>query len=208
MRNAKAKKFFQTVSYLPYFISWILVYSIAINIFGETTGVLNQALVRFHIVEKPIAYMNAPNLFYPFTVFLSVWKTTGWSSIIFLAAITGVDTTLYESAAVDGAGRLQRIWHITLPSILPAIVTVLIINIGAMLGGGMGGSNFEISQLFGNGVNSPTADIIQTYSFTMGLSKGRFAYATAVDMVQSLLSIILVISSNWAAKKLSGESLF
>jgi putative aldouronate transport system permease protein len=160
------------------------------------------------IISKPIPFMNSPDLFYGFTVGLSVWKTTGWSSIIFLASITSIDTALYESAAVDGAGRLARIWHITLPSILPAIVTVLIINIGAMLGGGMGGSNFEISQLFGNNGNSSTADIIQTYSFTMGLSKGRFSFATAVDICQSVISITLVVASNALAKKISGEGLF
>lgn len=208
MRWPLAKRFFQTISYLPHFISWVLVYTIAYNLFGETSGLINQSMVKYGLIAKPIPYLNSAELFYPFTVFLSIWKTAGWSSIIFLAAITSVDTALYESAAVDGAGRLVRISHITLPSILPAIVTVLIINIGSMLGGGMGGSNFEISQLFGNGANSSTADIIQTYSFTMGLSKGRFAYATAVDMCQSIISIILVVSSNALAKNISGEGLF
>jgi putative aldouronate transport system permease protein len=208
VNNAFFKRLFQTISYLPHFISWVLVYTIAFNLFSENRGIINEIFLRLGFIKQPIQFMSSPNLFYGFTVSLSVWKSAGWSSIIFLAAITSVDQALYESAAVDGAGRLARIWHITLPGMLPAIVTVLIINIGAMLGGGMGGSNFEISQLFSNPGNSSASDIIQTYSFTMGLSKGRFAFSTAVDMCQSFISIVLVVSSNWAAKKISGEGLF
>jgi putative aldouronate transport system permease protein len=208
VRAVFVKRFIQTISYLPHFISWMLVYSIALNLFSENNGVVNDILLKSGLVKKAIPFMNSPDLFYGFAIGLSVWKTTGWSSIIFLAAIMSIDATLYEAAAVDGAGRLSRIWHITLPSMLPAVVTVLIINIGAMLGGGMGGSNFEISQLFGNAGNETTADIIQTYSFTMGLSKGRFAFATAVDMCQSAISIVLVITSNALSKKISGVGLF
>ncbi len=204
VRASHAKRIFQTVSYLPYFISWTLVYTLSMQMFGEKMGVVNQLLLSLRLVDRPVPFLTSPELFYGFAVFLSVWKMTGWSAILFLAAITGVDPTLYEAASVDGAGRLRRIWHITLPSILPSIVTVLIINIGSLLGGGMGGSNFELSYLFGNAANSATADIIQTYSFTMGLSKGRFAFATAVDLCQSVLSIVLVLSSNWIAKRVSG----
>jgi putative aldouronate transport system permease protein len=208
VRQTLAKRIFQTISYLPYFISWALVYTIAYNMFSTKIGVVNTAAMQLGLIQEPIAYMTSEKLFYGFAVFLSVWKTTGWSAIIFLAAISGVDTALYEAAAVDGGGRLKRIWNVTLPSILPAIVTVLIINIGALLGGGMGGSNFELSYLFGNSSNAATSDIIQTYSFTMGLSKGRFAFATAVDLCQCILSVMLVLSSNWLAGRVSGNSLF
>lgn len=208
MRNQRAKRVFQTISYLPHFVSMVLVYTIAFNLLGESNGVVNQMLLSLGLVSSPIPFLNSPDMFYGLAVFMSVWKTTGWSSIIFLAAISGVDPTLYEASAIDGAGRLKRIWHITLPSILPAVVTVLIINIGSMLGGGMGGSNFEFSKLFGNASNAATADIIQTYSFTMGLSKGRFAFSTAVDLCQSIVSLILVVSSNALSKKISGIGLF
>lgn len=204
VRVSKAKRVFQTISYLPYFISWTLVYTLSMQMLGEKMGVVNQLLQALSLIDKPIPFLSSPDLFYGLAVFLSVWKMTGWSAILFLAAISGVDPTLFEAAAVDGAGRLRSIWHITLPSIMPAIVTVLIINIGSLLGGGMGGSNFELSYLFGNAANSATADIIQTYSFTMGLSKGRFAFATAVDLCQSVISIVLVLFSNWLAKKVSG----
>ena len=204
MRNRAAKRIYQTISYLPHFISWALVYTISYNMFGENMGVVNVMMQRIGLISSPIPYMTDARYFYGFAVFLSIWKTAGWSAIVFLAAISGIDPGLYEAASVDGAGRLRRIWNVTLPSILPAVVTVLIINVGALLGGGMGGSNFELSYLFGNGSNSSTADIIQTYSFTMGLSKGRFAFATAVDFCQSVVSVILVLSSNWIAKRVSG----
>lgn len=208
MRNVWAKRVFQTISYLPHFVSMVLVYTIATNLLGTTNGVVNEVLISMGIINEGIPLLTSPDYFYGLAVFISVWKTTGWSSIIFLAAISGTDATLYEAAAVDGAGRLKRVWHITLPSILPAVVTVLIINIGSMLGGGMGGSNFEFSQLFGNSSNSAAADIIQTYSFNMGLSKGRFSFATAVDLCQSVISIIMVISSNALCKRISGMGLF
>ncbi len=208
MRNRYAKRVFQTISYLPHFVSMVLVYTIALNLLSESGGVVNEALVKLGLAKEPIPFLNSADLFWGLSVGMSVWKTTGWSSIIFLAAISGVDPTLYEAAAIDGAGRLKRVWHVTMPSILPAVVTVLIINIGSMLGGGMGGSNFEFSKLFGNTSNAATADIIQTYSFTMGLSKGRFAFSTAVDLCQSIVSVILVISSNMISKKISGIGLF
>ena len=113
-----------------------------------------------------------------------------------------------EAARIDGAGRLKRIWHITLPGIKGSIVTVLILSIGSFLGGGMVGSNFEQSFLMGNTVNNATSEIIQTYAFKMGMAQGRFSYATAVDLVQSVISIVLVIISNQVAKKVSGEGLF
>lgn len=207
VRGKRLKRLYQTISYLPHFISWALVYTIAYNMFSENMGVVNELLKATGVTQSSIPFMTDPDYFYGFAVFLSVWKTTGWSAIIFLAAISGIDPGLYEAAAVDGASRLRRIWHITLPSILPSVVTVLIINIGSLLGGGMGGSNFELSYLFGNAKNSSTADIIQTYSFTMGLSQGRFAFATAVDLCQSIISVILVVTSNKIAKKVSGIGL-
>ena len=208
VRHKGAKRVMQTVSYLPHFISWVLVYTISLYILGEQNGVINSVLTKLNLVSEPLPFMSSDKMFYGLAIMLSLWKTTGWSAIIFLASITNVDPALYEAAAVDGANRLRRVWHVTLPGILPAIVTVLVINIGAMLGGGMGGSNFEISYMFGNVTNCETSSIIQTYSFTMGLSKGRFAFATAVDLCQSVISIFMVITSNWAAKKISGSGLF
>ncbi len=208
LRSRFAKRIFQTISYLPHFVSMVLVYTIAYNLLSENNGAVNALLLGLGLVDTPIPFLSSPDLFYGLAVGISIWKTTGWSSIIFLAAIAGVDPTLYEAAAMDGASRIKRVYHITLPSILPAVVTVLIINIGSMLGGGMGGSNFEFSKLFGNASNAEMADIIQTYSFNMGLSKGRFAFATAVDLCQSLISLVLVALSNAISRRVSGISLY
>ena len=206
--NKPFKRLIQTASYLPNFVSWVLVYGISSALLSQNSGVINQLLVKLGIVSHGIPFLTDPDYFWGTTVVLSIWKSSGWWAIIFLAAISGIDSTLYEAAGIDGAGRLKRIWHITLPGIKGSIVTVLILSIGSFLGGGMVGSNFEQSFLMGNTVNNATSEIIQTYAFKMGMAQGRFSYATAVDLIQSVLSIFLVIISNQAAKKVSGEGLF
>lgn len=207
-KNRPFKRFIQTVSYLPNFVSWVLVYGISTALLAQGSGVINQILINLGIIEKGIPFLTDPDMFWGTSVVLSIWKSSGWWAIIFLAAISGIDATLYEAANIDGAGRLQRIWYITLPGIKGSVVTVLILSIGSFLGGGMVGSNFEQSFLMGNTVNNATSEIIQTYAFKMGMAQGRFSYATAVDLVQSMVSIILILISNKVAKKISGEGLF
>ncbi len=132
----------------------------------------------------------------------------GWWTIIFLAAITGISNDYYEAAQIDGASRMQRILFITLPCIKSTIVVVLIMTMGNLFGGGLSGSNFEQSYLLGNSLNAATSDIIQTYVFDVGLSQGRYAYATAVGLIQSVISLILIFVSNFASKKMAGSGLF
>ena len=200
------RRFVQTASYLPHFISWVLVYNITFAFFSENTGVVNIILVRLGILDKAVPFMTGPKYFLPMAVALAVWKTTGWSAIIFLAAISGVDPTLYEAASIDGAGRIRRILHITFPGIKGAVITILILSIGNLFR--PGGTNFEQSYLFGNALNSSTSEIIQTYAFKMGLANGRFSYATAVDLFQSLIAIMLIMLSNFVAKKTTGTSIY
>jgi len=206
--NSFFKRLVQTASYLPNFISWILVYGISTALFSESFGVVNQVLKNLGIIEKGIPFLTRPDLFWVMAVVLSIWKSSGWWAIIFLAAISNIDPNLYEAAICDGAGRLKRIWYITLPGIKGAIITVLILSLGSFLGGGMVGSNFEQSFLMGNNVNNSTSEIIQTYAFKMGMAQGRFSYATAVDLMQSVISITLIFISNAVAKKITGEGLF
>lgn len=208
MRSKRFKKLVQTVSYLPNFISWILLYTIATAFLNTNTGIVNEVLTKLGWIDAPIPFLTSPDHFYGVAVFLAMWKNSGYWAIIFLAAISGIDAQLYEAAEIDGAGRLARIWHITLPGIKPAIVTVLILSIGSLLGGGMGGSNFDQAYIFGNTFNNSASEILQTYAFKSGLSNGRFAYATAVDLFQSMISIVLILTSNWGAKKLTGEGIF
>ena len=159
-------------------------------------------------MASAIPFLSEPKFFYGVAVFFSVWKNSGYWAIIFLAAISGIDSQLYEAAEIDGASRLKRLWYITLPGIKSSVVTVLILSIGGLLGGGMGGSNFEQAYLFGNTVNYTTSEILQTYAFKTGLSQGRFAYATAVDLFQSVISVCLVVTANLVARKTTGEGLF
>lgn len=208
VHNQPFKRVVQTISYLPNFISWVLVYGICNVLLSEQSGVINQLLISAGFIEKGIPFMTDPGMFWGFSVVLAIWKNSGWWTIIFLSAISSIDPNLYEAAMCDGAGRLQRIWHITLPGIKGSVVTVLILSIGSFLGGGMVGSNFEQSFLMGNNMNNATSEIIQTYAFKMGMAEGRFSYATAVDLIQSLISITLILVSNKVVKKVSGESIF
>lgn len=207
MRFINYKKIVQTCSYLPHFISWVIVSGISFR-FLSSTGIVNSILQRVHLIEEPLPFLSSANMFWGLAVSLDVWKSMGWWTIIFLAAIAGVNSDLYEAAALDGAGRLKRIRYITLPCIKPTIVIVLILALGNLFGGGLSGSNFEQSWLLGNAMNAMRSEIIQTYVFRVGLQLGRFDYATAAGMVQSVISLILIVSSNYAAKKISGTGLF
>lgn len=200
------KKLVQTTSYLPYFISWVIVTGFC-QIFLQSNGVINNLLASMGR-ETTIPFLTAPQYFLPIVVITACWKDMGWWAILFLAAITGIDPTLYEAAEIDGAGRLKRIWHITLPGIKGTITVVLIMAMGNLLGGGLSGSNFEQSYLLGNAGNIDTSEIIQTYVMKVGLSNGRYSYAAAVGLFQSVISIILVMTSNFISKKVSGSSLF
>jgi putative aldouronate transport system permease protein len=206
IKIAPVKKLVQTVSYLPYFISWVIVAGFC-QIFLQSNGVINSLLKVLGATDS-IAFFQYPKYFLPIAVITSIWKDMGWWAILFLASITGVDPTLYEAANIDGAGRLQRIWHVTMPAIKGTITIVLILALGNLLGGGLSGSNFEQSWLLGTAGNNQVSEIIQTYVMKMGLSKQRYSYAAAIGLIQSAVSVTLVLVSNFAAKKVSGEGLF
>jgi putative aldouronate transport system permease protein len=208
VRRTFLKRFVQTVSYLPHFISWVVVVGLAYAFFSTEMGIVNQVLLKFGLIEEPLDILTDPNSFWGLAVGSAIWKEAGWWTIIFLASIAGVDPGLYEAAQIDGAGRLKRIWHVTLPGIKGSIVVVLILSIGSMLGGGLVGSNFEQSMLLGNNINSEKSQIIQSYAFNVGLAQGRFAFATAIDLMQSIISVMLILGSNYVAKRLSGTGLY
>ena len=205
-RNRAVKRLVQTASYLPYFISWVVVAGFCLQFFSTQDGVINKAIGA--LGGEPKYFLSSPDYFWGMAVGTGIWKEMGWWAIIFLAAITGVDPTLYEAAMIDGAGRIKRICHITLPSIAPTVTVVLILAIGNLLGGGLGGSTFEQCYLLGNTANRAASDIFQTYSFRIGLSEGRYAYATAIGMIQSVVSVILVFSTNAVSKSVTGNGLF
>jgi len=204
----KIKRCVQTISYLPHFISWVIVSGLAINFLATDNGVINQLLISLGFIDKGIPFLTSSGYFWPIAVILDVWKDMGWWTIIFLAAITGIDLSLYEAADIDGASRLSKIWNITLPGIRGTIAVVLILALGNLFGGGLSGSNFEQSYLLGNAMNIDRSEIIQTYIFKVGLSKGRYSYATAIGLIQSTISLLLIYISNFVSKKISDTSLF
>ncbi|MFS0725362.1 ABC transporter permease [Paenibacillus sp. 1P07SE] len=208
VKQAAVKRLVQTFSYLPHFISWVVVVGIAYAFFSTEIGIINHALLSFGIIDEPLRVLTDPDSFWGLAVGTAVWKEAGWWTIIFLAAIAGIDPGLYEAAQLDGAGRLRRIWHVTLPGMRGPIVVVLILSIGSMLGGGLVGSNFEQSMLLGNSINNDKSQIIQTYAFNVGLAQGRFAFATAIDLVQSIIAVFLILTSNFIAKRVSGTGLY
>jgi putative aldouronate transport system permease protein len=208
VRHSFLKRIVQTFSYLPHFISWVIVVSISYAFFSSEVGLINEVLQSLHLIKEPIRFMTDPDKFMGLAVSTAIWKEAGWWTIIFLAAIAGIDPLLYEAAEMDGAGRIKRIWHVTLPGMKGAIVVLMILSIGSILGGGLVGSNFEQALLLGNALNSEKSMILQTYAFNVGLAQGRFAFATAIDLVQSIIAVTLVLSSNAIAKRLSGSSLY
>ena len=208
VKNRPSKKFVQAVSYLPYFISWVIVAGILTAFFSQSRGLVSEFIIKTGISDKGVSFLTDPGSYYQLAVWTSIWKSTGWWSIIFLAAISGIDPGLYEAAMVDGAGRLKRIWHITLPGILPAIVTVLILSVGSFLGGGMMGGNFDQTMMLGNKLNASASEIIQTYAFKTGMVDLRFNYATAIDLMQSIISVILIFATNAVSKKITETGLF
>ncbi|MDQ0901166.1 MULTISPECIES: sugar ABC transporter permease [unclassified Paenibacillus] len=208
VKHVFLKRFVQTVSYLPHFVSWVVVTGIAYSFFSSGFGIINYLLQSLHLVDKPLDILTNPDAFWGLAVSTAIWKEAGWWTIIFLAALAGIDPSLYEAAEIDGAGRLKRILYITLPGLKNASIVVLILTIGSMLGGGLVGSNFEQAMLLGNTLNSEKSQIIQTYAFTIGLAQGRFSFATAIDLMQSVISVMLIFTSNAIAKRVSGTGLF
>ena len=207
IRHTMVKKFVQTASYLPYFISWVIVAGFC-QIFLQSNGIINSALMHFGLIGDSIKFLTSSSAFLPIAVITSCWKDMGWWAILFLASIAGIDPTLYEAAQIDGAGRLKRIRYITLPGMKSTVTIVLILALGNLLGGGLGGSNFDQSYLLGNAGNNDVSEIIQTYVMKVGLSNGRYAYAAAIGLCQSVVSVTLVLASNFFSKKVTGDGLF
>lgn len=208
VRSKNLKRVIQTSSYLPYFISWVIVAGFVMIFLSSQNGVINELLTGLGLMDKPVEFLTGPGYFWWIAILTAVWKDTGWWAIIFLAAITSIDQAMYEAAEIDGAGRLSRLRNITLPGIRGTITIVFILALGNLLGGGLSGSNFEQSFLLGNPGNMETSDIIQTYVLRVGLSEGRYAYSTAVGLLQSVISVLLIFSGNFVSKKISGDGLF
>ena len=202
IRNLHWKKFVQTVSYLPHFISMVIVCGMIKELLG-TNGPMN-ALVTMMGGSK-IQFLAIAKYFVPIFTISGVWQSIGWGTILYLAAMANINPSLYEAAAVDGAGHFQRVWHITLPSIMPTITTLLILDIGGLVGSG---GAFEKVFLLYNPMIYSSADIISTYVYRMGIGSGNYSYATAVGLFEGLINLVLLTIANLTSKKLTESSLF
>lgn len=207
MKAPRLKRTIQTVSYFPYFISWPIVTLLA-SYWLSSDGLINSLLMGLGILDKPYFFLGAPEAFHGVSITLDIWKTLGYSSIIYLAAIAAVDVEQLEAAVIDGANRFTRISRIILPALLPTISILMIMNIGSTLSGGLYASNFQISYNLTNRLNASTSEILDTYILKIGISQGRFSYATAIGLLNSIVSGLLLLLANYTSKRISGESFF
>ena len=196
------KKSVQTISYLPHFLSWIIVTGIMHDALS-TTGIINEILMKLHLINTEINFFAHQEYFWPIVAFANLWKETGWNAIIYLAAITAIDPCLYEAASIDGAGRWAKIRYITLPGIKSTIMILLIMNIGNVLNAG-----FEVQYLLGNGLVKSVSETIDIYTLTWGISQNDYSLGTAAGIFKSVVSIILIIIANQLAKGAGEERLF
>ncbi len=201
VRNRKFKRTVQTVTYLPHFLSMVIVVGMAQNLFAST-GSINELLMGLGLVKEPVFFLGEGKYFWWMVGVINVWKEVGWGTIIYISAMTAIDPCLYEAAAIDGAGRFQRILHVTLPGIKSTFVILLIMNIGHLMEAG-----FEIQYLLGNSVVIDYSETIDIFVLKYGVSKQQYGVATAAGMFKSIVAIILLLAANFTAKKLDEDTL-
>jgi len=195
------KRTVQTVTYLPHFVSWVVVAGIVTKMLSTDGGIVNDLLMWLGIIDQPIQFMAKGTWFWGIVTAADIWKEMGWNAIIFLAAIAGVDPQLYEAARVDGASRFRQIWHITLTGIRPTILVVLILNIGHLISIG-----FEKQLLLGNSLVIDYSEVLELYALNYGIGLGRFSYGTAMGIFNSVISITLLLLANGIFKRYSNQS--
>ncbi len=200
VKNRIFKKFIQTASYLPYFLSIVIIAGMILD-FTSSSGFINNAIHFFG--GSRILFMQDPKWFQPIYVISQVWQTLGWGSILYLAALTNIDDTLYEAAKMDGANRWQQMLHVTLPGILPTIITMLVLNVGSILGVG-----FEKVLLLQNPLVYSTGDVVSTYLYRVGILSSNFSYATAIGIFEAIIGLVLVLGSNRISAKITKTSLW
>ncbi|BCJ97909.1 sugar ABC transporter permease [Anaerocolumna chitinilytica] len=196
------KKLTQTISYLPHFLSWVIVCSLITNILSSSDGMLNNLLLGLGIIDKPILWLGVKKYFWWIVAFSNVWKEMGWNSIIYIAAMSGIDSALYEAAEIDGANRYRRMWHVTLPGIRSTIIVIMIMNLGWILNSG-----FEVQYLLGRGLVQDVAQTLDIFVLKYGISNGNYSLATAAGIFKSVISIALVMSANYLASKFGEDNL-
>jgi putative aldouronate transport system permease protein len=207
LRSMKFKKATQTISYLPHFISWAVAAVLMFNFFSVDGGTVNELLMRLRIIDAPIYFFGNSSYFWGMFIGTHIWKQLGWDAIIYVAAITSVDAELYEAASIDGAGRLTKIWYITIQSITPTIIILFILTVGNLMA-----TSFDqimmLTRMMDNSLLRETADILQSYTFRMGLGQMRYSFGAAVGLFTTIINFVLLLSANWLSRRSSETSLF
>lgn len=208
INNALGKKFVQTVLYLPHFLSWVVVASIFTLILSAgadstgtdptTVGFVNAIALKLGLIKTPVSFLTESSAWRPVFYFITRWKETGWGTIIYLAALSGISPELYEAAEIDGAGRLKQTWYITIPSLMNTILVVFILNLAKVM------NVFESVFVLYNSLVYGVSDVIQTYTYRVGINSNDYGYATAIGLFKSVISLILVSISNAVSTKIRG----
>ena len=202
IKSNRFKRTIQTVSSFPNFISWVIVYSIFFTFLSVEDGFLNHFLLDLKLIKQPADILADPHAAWFLQTFISIWKGLGWNAIVYLAAIAGIDKELYDAAEVDGAGRFKRILHITVPGIMPTFSICLILNVGNLINTG-----FDQYYVFKNAMVYDWINVIDTYTYALGLQQLDFSYATAVGIFKTLVSVVLLLIANYMSKVATGRSI-
>ncbi len=200
LTSKKVKGVVQTITYMPHFLSWVVVGTFVYQLLSPTGGVINALLIQLGVLDKPLYFMAQKDMFVPIYLISNLWKTTGYSIVIYLATISSIDTTMYDAASMDGANRFQRILYITLPAMFPTMCTMLILSIGSLVSVGFD----PIFNLY-NDATYQTADVISTYVYRKGMVESRYDFSTAIGLFQNVVSLALVMIANWFARKANPE---
>lgn len=203
LKNIAFKRTVQTISYLPHFISWVVASGIIMTALHPEGGIVNDVLLWLKVIDEPILWLGEGKYFWGIYGLSEVWKNLGWNTIVYLAAITMIDPSLYEAAEMDGAGRFRRMWHITLPGMRPVIIVLLIMNVGNILEFG-----FEPQYLLKNTMNLEYAETLDIWVLRYGINLGNYSLATAAGIFKTIISFILLFSANSIAKRLGQARLF
>lgn len=203
IHNTAFKRSIQTISYIPHFLSWVILGGIMINWMSEA-GLINELLVeRWGVMDEPVVFLSEARFFWPIAVGSDVWKSIGWNAIIYIAAIAGVNPNLYEAAFIDGATRFQRVLHVTLPAIKPTVVILFVLAVAHMLD-----NNFDQIFVLKNPLNAEASDVIQIYAYKMGIQQARFSFATAIGVARAFAMLFLLLSANWISRRVTGEGIY
>lgn len=195
------KRVVQTIAYMPHFLSWVIIYGLALQLFAPSTGFVNMIITS--LGHEAVPFLNESKHWVGTYVGLGVWQNFGWGSIVYLASIAGISPELYEAASVDGAGRFKKMWHITLPGIKPTIVVLLVMNLGNILGSG-----FDRPYALRNKLVMDVAEVISTYVYKVGIRGLQFSLTTAIGLFQSIVCVFFLLIANWAARKLGERGIW